>query len=158
MGKPKGRGRKRKGFDLSRPLFSVVLSIVSLAFLGAALITESVLLLAVTGLSVLATVAQVQMARKRAEQQRKKAAMPLRVRKPRKPAGATRPTPAAADAPAGGLISCTETGQDIESCGCASRHVATAEGARRYGLRVGSPIGKRQKAGKPPMTRSSAAV
>lgn len=35
---------------------------------------------------------------------------------------------------------CTKTGQPIDSCGCARRHVATSDGAKRYKRRVGDPM------------------
>lgn len=43
-----------------------------------------------------------------------------------------------------GVPRCTETRQPIDQCGCARRHVATADGAKRYGLPVGAPLGKKK--------------
>lgn len=154
--KTKGRSRKKRKprFSLDRGLVSVLLSILSLSLLGVALIAESFLLLAVTALSSLATVAQIRWSQKRAQDElRKKSA------RPPKPKGTRRPTqPTPGDGPAAGPVTngapvkCAETGRLIESCECASRHVATAEGARRYGLPVGSPIGRRAKKPKTPTT------
>lgn len=65
-----------------------------------------------------------------------------------------RPAPDPADAPSApaGPPKCTETERPVAECDCASRHVATAEGARRYGLPIGSPMGKRARKGKPSPT------
>jgi len=43
--------------------------------------------------------------------------------------------------PGTSAVKCTRTGQPIDQCGCAKRHVATADGARRYRRQVGDPIG-----------------
>jgi hypothetical protein len=42
----------------------------------------------------------------------------------------------------GTAVKCTRTGQPIDQCSCASRHVATEAGVRRYkqATRVGDPI------------------
>jgi predicted lipid-binding transport protein (Tim44 family) len=150
--------KRKKGLaaHLERGLLSVVLSIVSLLFLIAALVTESILLMLVTGLSVLATAAQVRMAAKRREQQQKKAAakMPRTPRPAPKPQSG--PQKATAERVPAGQIVCTETGKPIDDCDCATRHVATSDGAHRYGLPIGSPIGKKKKSKKPSMTKSSA--
>lgn len=157
MTKRKRPSKKGLAAHLERGLLSVVLSIVSLLLMVLALATESLLLMAVTGLSVLATAAQIQMARKRAEHDRRKAA----TRPPRKPAAPRRSsaeTPADKARPqaaANGVVLCTETKKPIDVCECASRHVATTDGARRYGLAVGAPMGRRAKQRKPSMTKSS---
>lgn len=162
MGSKKKRRRKsRRGkFDLSRGLVSVLLSIVSAVVLIAALITEAGLLYALSGLSTLATVAHVQWSRRRAENQKKRRS----ARPPRRPAPTMprRRTPApdeeGADQPRpAGPVVCTETGRGIDECDCASRHVATPEGARRYGLEVGAPMGrrKRQQAREPATKRTA---
>jgi len=64
---------------------------------------------------------------------------PRRPPPPSPPSGST-PPPAT-----GGLVKCTETGKVASECDCATRHVATAEGAERYGRRLGEPYGKRKK-------------
>lgn len=146
MGSSKRRRKKsRRGqFDLSRGLVSVLLSIVSLVVLVAALITEAGLLYALSGLSSVATMAHVRWSRQRAAGKKKRAAArPPRKRAPTMPR--RRDEPEEPPAAAGGLVMCTETGRAIDECDCASRHVATAQGARRYGLPVGSPMGRRTK-------------
>lgn len=164
MAKPKPTARKprkrkpKSRFSLDRGLVSVVMSILSLTLLGAALITESLLLLVVTALSALATALQVRWAQRRAaDEVRKQTARPRSRPKP-----TTKPTPPPSDsesspgpAPAGGAVLCTDTAKRIEECGCASRHVASAEGARRYGLPIGSPMGRRAKKERPAATVQS---
>lgn len=154
MAKPKKRGKTKPRFSLDRGLVSVVLSILSLTVLGAALITESLLLLVVSALSALATVAQVRWSQQRAKEDLRKAAArpksrPKTTTKPTQPTSEPKPAEAASN---GGVVLCTETGKPIDSCGCASRHVATADGARRYGLSVGSPMGRRAKKERPAAT------
>ncbi|MGL5910162.1 MAG: hypothetical protein ACRCZP_09175, partial [Phycicoccus sp.] len=57
---------------------------------------------------------------------------------------------------AGGVVKCTETGRPIADCDCGySRHVATADGAKRYGLSVGAPMGRRKKTGRESATRKA---
>lgn len=155
MAKPKPRkpARRKPKFSLDRGLISVVMSILSLTVLGAALITESLLWLVVSALSALATAAQVRWSQQRAREDLRKAA----TRRPPRPRGTTKPAPPKPDpeapaTPAAGGVVCTETGRDVTACECASRHVATADGARRYGLPVGSPMGRRAKRGRPAAT------
>lgn len=155
------RSAKKKGIaaHLERGLLSVILSIVSLLFMVAALITESFLLMLVTGLSVLATAAQVRMVRKRQEQQRRKQAARMPPRPRAAPREHTGPRKATAEHVPVGVVLCTDTSKPIEGdnkCECASRHVATVDGTCRYGLPIGAPIGKRKKKSKPSMTKSSA--
>lgn len=154
MAKSKGRGKRKKKspFSLDRGLVSVLLSIVTLALLGTALITESILLLVVSALSGLATAAQIRWSQKRTENDLRKAAARPRAKTTRTP----RPAPPESDGepvgeavPNGGAVMCTDTGRPVSDCDCASRHVATTDGAHRYGLPVGSPMGRRKKAAKP---------
>lgn len=154
MAKPKKRGKPKPRFSIDRGIVSVVLSILSLTVLGAALITESLLLLVVSALSALATVAQVRWSQQRAKEDLRKAA----ARPKSRPKATTKPAPSSSEPkPAepvsnGGVVLCTETGSKVDDCRCASRHVATAEGARRYGLPVGSPMGRRAKKERPAAT------
>lgn len=150
----KSRSRKRKSplsrLKPSRGLVSVLLSILTLVLLGVALVVESFLLGAVSALSALATVLQVRLSQQRAEAEAKKAAARPPKRPPRTRAATPRKpdeTPATPGASSGPVM-CTETGKVVDDCPCASRHVASPEGARRYGLPVGSPLGRRSKAGK----------
>lgn len=153
MARSKARGKRKKSpFSLDRGLVSVLLSIVTLVLLGTALITESILLLVVSALSGLATAAQIRWSQKRAENDLRKAASRPKAkttRIPRSAAPKTEGEPVGEAAPNGGAVMCTETGRPVSDCDCASRHVATTDGARRYGLRVGSPMGRRKKAAKP---------
>ncbi len=147
------RKRKRKSplsrLKPSRGLVSVLLSILTLVVLAVALLAESLLYGIVSALSGLATVMQIRWAQQRAREDLRKAAGKPRTRRPRpatktppvdRPDGETPPpTP-------GVVVLCTETGRKVDDCPCASRHVATADGARRYGLPVGSPLGRRTRA------------
>lgn len=56
--------------------------------------------------------------------------------------------------PRDGQVRCTQTGKIATECGCASRHVATAEGAATYGRNIGDPIGRRTRARKPATTKT----
>lgn len=125
-------------------LTSILLGIVAVVSLLLGVILESALYYLVVAMSALGALAirrAQQMARER------HAAPPPRARPttggPRKP-----PPPKPAEAtppPATGPVKCTETGTLIDDCGCASRHVASPRGAERYGLPVGSPMGRRTK-------------
>ncbi len=139
------RKSRKKQFNLNRGLIAVVLSIVTTVLLIVALVLESGLVFAATGLSTLATVAAVQAARKKEENDgKRKAAMPAKP--PRVPASVKKPAPKEQTEPAtGGVITCTETGKPIDDCSCATRHVATEDGAKRYGGPVGRPLGIKTK-------------
>lgn len=161
MAKPKPRKRKPKGkpkFSLDRGLVSVAMSIVSLTLLGAALITESLLFLVVSALSALATAAQIRWATQRAKEDARKAA----TRRPSRPRATTKPTVPAAESepaapPTGGVVLCTETGKPVEGeqkCDCASRHITSSEGVDYFGRPIGTPLGRRKKQQKSPMTSS----
>lgn len=154
MAKPKTRSKRKakSPFSLDRGLVSVLLSIVTLVLLGTALITESILLLVVSALSGLATAAQIRWSQQRAENDLRKAAARPKAkttRAPRPSAPKAGAEPAGEPVANGGVVLCTDTGRQVSECDCASRHVATADGARRYGLPVGSPMGRRKKAAKP---------
>lgn len=161
LGKVAGNARRGWKKTLRRHpsvgvLASILLGIVAVVSLLLGVILESALyylVMAMSALGALAIRRAQQMARER------HAAPPPRARPttggPRKP-----PPPKPADAtppPATGPVKCTETSKPIDTCGCSSRHVASEQGARRYGRPVGTPMGKRAKQGKPPMTRSGAA-
>lgn len=151
---PRRPAKRKPKLGLDRGIVSVVMSIVSLTVLGAALITESILLLVVSALSALATAAHVRWRQQRAREDLRKAAIrrPSRPRSTTKPPAPSEPKPSTEPPAAGGVVLCTETGRKVDECGCASRHVASPEGARRYGLPVGSPMGKRAKKEKPAAT------
>lgn len=164
--RPKTRPRKPKAKSRlgrlrpSRGLVSVILSIVSLALLGTALIAESVLLLVVSGLSALATVLQVRRTQQRAQAELKKAAAKPRARRPR-PAAKTAPAEkpegdtAEPTTTGGRVVLCTETGRPTEGdqkCDCASRHITSSEGVDYFGRPLGSPLGRRKKTTKSAMT------
>lgn len=153
---PKRPARKGLTKHLQRPLISVLLSIVSLVLMVAALATESILLMLVTGLSVVATGAHIQYRRKRALQAQRKKGYPAPSKPRPAPKAEQGPRKATAERVPQGVVLCTDTSKPIDDCDCATRHVATADGAHRYGLPIGSPIGKRKKSKKPSMTKSSA--
>lgn len=151
------RPAKKKGLaaHLERGLLSVVLSIVSLLLMIVALATESLLLMLVTGLSIVATVAQVRMVRKRQEQQRRKAAAKMPPRPRPAPKEQTGPRKATAEQVPVGVVLCADTSKPIEGenkCECASRHVATQAGVETFGLPLGSPLGKKKKSKRPSST------
>lgn len=158
MAKPKKRGTPKPQSSLDRGIVSVVLSILSSTVLGAALITESLLLLVVSALSALATVAQVRWSQQRAKEDLRKAA----ARPKSRPKATTKPTPPTSEPKAatepvssGGVVRCTETGRPTEGegkCDCASRHITSAEGVGHFGRPLGSPLGRRKKAKKAAMT------
>lgn len=143
--------RKRKGKRKpNRGLIAVLLSIVTLVLLVVALLAESVLLYTVSALSGLVAVAQVKAAQQEAKREKSR-------KMPRTPAAqgsAPRATRAqkTAEPTSGAVVKCTQTGKPIDECGCATRHVATADGAKRYGLQVGAPMGRKAKEPKVPTT------
>ncbi len=152
-GKPRRRtsGGKPKRKP-NRSLLAVVLGIVTSVLLLVALLLEAGLSWALVGVSALATAGAVRVARADAERERR-AAAPRTRRRPAQQSSATRAKPGAAAPSAPGLVvACTQTGKPIDDCGCASRHVATADGAKRYGLPVGSPMGRKAKEPKVPTT------
>lgn len=135
--------RKRKGKrKANRGLIAVLLSILTLAVLVAALVTEAGLSWAVVGASSLATAGAVRAQRQEAERER------TRKLPPRKPAGTSTPRsngPRTAAPVPGAVVKCTQTGQPIGDCPCATRHVATSVGASRYGRPVGTPMGRKKR-------------
>jgi hypothetical protein len=70
---------------------------------------------------------------------------PATGRSPQPRGSAARPPAGRSSVPAGSAVRCTATRKPIDRCGCARRHVATPDGARRYGQPVGSPLGKARK-------------
>jgi hypothetical protein len=62
-------------------------------------------------------------------------AQPRTTRKPAQPRGSGRPRSS------GPVVRCTRTGQPIDKCSCARRHVASQDGADRYKRQVGDPLG-----------------
>ena len=158
-GKRKKRpGQKKRKRKSRGGLIAVALSILTGAVLVVALITDAGVAYAVAGASTLATAAAVKAAKKQAENDRRKASA---AGKPPRPAGASKPAPAAgARKPAagkpveGGAVKCTKTGKPTDDCPCPQRHVTSQDGAKRYGLPLGSPIVMRTKSREPkvPMT------
>jgi hypothetical protein len=154
------RKRRRKKVHLkvsptTRKILAIAFALLSLVFLALGLLTETVLWYLVMALSAGATLAQrraLQMQAAKDEERRANRARP----QPGPKAKPMPSSPPAADPqPTSGLVVCTDTGKPVEQCDCASRHVATSEGSRRYGLPVGSPIGRRKKTKKPSMTTSN---
>lgn len=146
----KRKSRKSKQFDMNRGLLAVLMSIVTSLFMILALVLESGLLFAVSALSTLATIAAVKAAKQKAKNDRaRKTALPKPPRVPPSVKPKSTPTP---PQPTGSTITCTETGKPTEQCPCASRHVVSAEGAKRYGGPVGRPIGRKAKEPKVPTT------
>lgn len=137
-------------------LASVLLAVLAVVLLLGGLLAENVLYFLASSLSALGTVAitRARLLEQRRQEQRRAnrptVSPPTRPREEPKPSDSPPP-------PSSGLVLCTETQRPIADCGCASRHVATPEGAKRYGLPVGSPMGRRAKAAKPSATARSGA-
>lgn len=155
---PRKKRRKRKRIHLkmspnSRKILAIVFALLSLVFLALGLLTETLLWYLVMALSAGATLAQRRALSMQAAKDQERRAN----RRPQTPRA--RPMPAAEPAEpqpqGGGQVLCTDTNRPIDACDCASRHVATSDGSRRYGLPVGSPMGRRKKTEKPSMTKSS---
>lgn len=143
---------KRKLSPNARRTLAILFAIASLACMVIGLLTESLLWYLVMALSAGATLAQRRALQMQAEQaQERRAGRPTGPPRARPTTGAAPPTAEPQQTPSGSVL-CTETGKPIDQCGCASRHVATAEGSKRYGLPVGSPMGKRSKTKKPSAT------
>lgn len=129
---------------------SIVLAIVAVVSLLLGVILESALyylVMAMSGLGALAIRRAQQMARERpggASRPRPTSGGP------RKPPPPPPPSPGADPPPPSGPLRCTATGRPASECDCASRHVISSEGARRYGVPLGSPIGRRKREARPP--------
>lgn len=156
---PRRKRRKRKKIHLkmsptARKVLAILFAVLSLACLALGLLTETVLWYLVMALSAGAALAQrraLQMQASQDQQQRANRARPQPGSKAKQPIP-ERPVPAGGERPHGGPVVCTETKKLIEQCDCATRHVATSDGSKRYGLPVGSPMGRRKKTRKPPTT------
>lgn len=135
-------------------LASVLLAVLAVALLAVGLLAENVLYFLAMGLSALGSVAITRARHLEAErQQRQRANRPTVADHPKvrpHPSQGEEASPSSAAAP--GVVKCTDTGKAIADCGCSSRHVATAEGVKRYGLPLGSPMGRRAKTSKPSAT------
>lgn len=133
-----GRRRRRRVWGRRRGVLAAVWAVITLALLVAALLAQLTLALVAAGLSALVTAAV--------------ALLPdddLGTDHPRRaPNPAPRPRTGRTGPPRGSPVrraaavapQCRQTGRPIDVCDCARRHVATADGARRYGRPVGSPI------------------
>lgn len=134
---------------------SVLLAVLAVALLVTGLLAENLLYLLASILSGLGGVA-INRAR-HLEQQRQEQARAKRPTVSQHPKAQEAKDESSSSTPpsSSGVVLCTETRRPIADCGCASRHVATAEGAKRYGLPVGSPMGRRAKAAKPSATTRS---
>lgn len=156
MSKRKARKKKKQQFDIGRGLLPVLLSIITLTFTVFALVLESGLLWAVTGLSTVATAAAIKAAQKKAANDKKrKQQLP---KTPPKTPTRLRTKPAqepAEESVSSGGVKCTNTGKPIEGdgrCTCATRHVATQAGVKTFGGPIGRPIGKKAKEPRVPTT------
>lgn len=152
--RPAGKKRPTRQRRKHQTALSVLLSIAALTFLAVGLVAESLLYYLVAATFGLAVVAQ-----RRAMEMRMADRSRGQVIPPKKPQKA-RPGPPTADrakkmreeaaaaqtagAAPTGPVKCTSSGKPVDDCDCASRHVASADGARRYGLPVGSPLGRKK--------------
>jgi len=145
----KGLGKALRKHPLLGLVLQIAFAALAVVLLVTGLLLENVLFFlatALSGLGALATRRAVVLEQERQRRSGPKVHMPPPGSRPRK----TRPEPggAAPPAPGSGPVTCTETGRPIEGdnkCDCASRHVATEEGARRYGRPVGAPLGRKGK-------------
>ncbi|MGL5911040.1 MAG: hypothetical protein ACRCZP_13615 [Phycicoccus sp.] len=141
----KGWKRTLRKHPVLGVLLSIVLAAVGVLLLITGLLAQNALYYLAFALSALGSVAVARAGHlERQRQERQRAARP-KVHTPppreRPPGPRTEQPPPAS----GGVVKCTDTGRPIGDCDCASRHVATADGARRYGLAVGAPMGRRKK-------------
>lgn len=141
----KGFGKALRKYPLLGLLLQIGFAVLAVVLLVTGLLLENVLFFLATTLSALGGVATRRAVFLEQERQRKntgpKVTMPAPSSRTSKPkAGGTSPPPAAA-----GAVKCTDTGKPISECGCASRHVATEDGAARYGKPIGTPIGRKTK-------------
>lgn len=132
-----GKPRRRRRLSRRRGVLAATWAVIALLWLTAALVTQLVLYLVVAGLSLLVSLAAALLpdddpGTSRPAPAAKPGARP-RTGPPRRPARP--PVPGA-----GQVVKCRQTGQPIDRCGCAPRHVATSAGAARYNRPVGSPI------------------
>ncbi|MGL5911444.1 MAG: hypothetical protein ACRCZP_15705 [Phycicoccus sp.] len=151
-----GRGWKRtlRKHPALGVLLSIVLAAVGVLLLITGLIAQNALYYLAFALSALGSVAVARAGHlERQRQERQRAGRPTVHTPPRR----ERPAEPRTEQPpaAGGVVQCTDTGRPIADCDCASRHVATADGAKRYGLSVGAPMGRRKKTGRESATRKA---
>lgn len=129
---PARPAQKRRRMRRPSPV-TLLWGVVSLALAITLLIVQGMLMLIFTLLSVAVTALSAW-----ADQRDDKPSVPTPRRdRPGSPSSRGRPRSTAAVPP------CTNTGKPIDSCGCARRHVATADGAKRYGRAIGAPMGGR---------------
>lgn len=123
-----GRPRRRRRKGVLTGLWGATSAMLGVAFLlveGTFLLVSLILSLVVTGL----TAASEFLPSNDLGTDR-----PQREAKPAKPRGLK------GKRPSGPVIRCTATGKPIDRCPCSARHVRTADGVRRYGGKIGSPI------------------
>lgn len=133
---PKSRGGKRA--------MAIGFGLVAVLTLTVALVAESTLAYLVTATATLGGIAVRRMEAMQAnaeQEQQARRARPAPAAPPPSPE-----TPKSAGKP-NAPPRCTATGKPTDrgapdACTCAPRHVQTAEGAERYGLRIGDPIRK----------------
>jgi hypothetical protein len=153
-GKKRSTARRRK----RHTLLSVLLSVAALAFLAVGLVAETLLYYLVAATFAGAVVAQrraMAMEMRMADRRRGQVVPPKprkarpgsptvdRAKRMREEATAARNAGATA-APVG-VVKCTATQKPTDECDCASRHVTSEAGERRYGLPMGSPLGRRKQ-------------
>lgn len=126
-------------------VLSIALAVAGVLALTIGLLAENALYFLATALSGLGSLAVARARLLERQRQQQQAARRPTVSKPAARPHPGRPPAAEPEQPQGGVVRCTETGTPIGDCDCASRHVATAEGAGRYGRPVGSPMGRRTK-------------
>jgi len=131
---PGSRGvAKRRRSRRPTSVASIVWALITLALGVTLLVVQGTLLLIFTALSVLVTALSVL-----ADQTRDPATVPAprpKARQSAVPRGTRSSKPGSSSVP-----KCTKTGQPIDNCGCAQRHVASSDGADRYKRNIGDPL------------------
>lgn len=149
--KKRSTARRRK----HQTLLSVLLSVAALSFLAVGLVAESLLYYLVAATFAVATVAQrraMAMEMRMADRSRGQTVPPprkaragsptaARAKAMREEATAAR-NAGASSTPA--VVKCTSSSKPVDDCDCASRHVTSEAGVRRYGLPLGSPLGRKK--------------
>ncbi len=138
---PKSPARRRRRFRLRRPsIASVLWGVVSLVCLILLMVLQGTLFLIFTIVSVAFTA--VSAFADFTGPEGVAGAVPVqRGHNPKTP----QPRSSGRPRTSGPVVRCTVTGQPIEKCSCARRHVASQDGAQRYGKQVGDPLGTGRK-------------
>lgn len=138
-GSTRRRGRRRS--RRQKLAMTLAWSIVSAVFLTIGLVAESLVNLALAGAFALSAASAALLPSDSPGTDH-----PAPAVKPAQPPGSGSSRPRTrGSVPSGPVVLCTATRTPIDKCGCARRHVATDDGAKRYGRPIGSPLGVRKE-------------